>query len=161
MQRNPSYLSMIVMNAECSLWLWLVSTCQTEKITILESHFLMHLSRVSDLSYNKLKMNTIKLVRNNNRNCVCLTTQDITIPSFANCHIFFSPDFEQLWMFHTERVRPRNEEIDSEGKETKTRQQDVIVCWARFCPLKSNYVIISSELNKICFQGFYSTKYQT
>ena len=54
-QRNPSYISMIVMIGECSLWLWLVSTCQTEKIPILESHFLMHFSRVSDPFYNKLK----------------------------------------------------------------------------------------------------------
>ena len=66
------------------------------------------------------------------------TTQGVTISSFANCVTFFSPDFKQLWMFHTERVRPRNEEIDSEGKETKTRQEDVIVCWGGFSPEKSN-----------------------
>ena len=41
---------------------WLVSTCQTDKIPILESHFLMHPTRVSDPFYNKLKINTISQV---------------------------------------------------------------------------------------------------
>ena len=45
-----------------SCTLWLVSTCQTDKIPILESHFLMHLTRVSDPFYNKLKINTISQV---------------------------------------------------------------------------------------------------